>query len=52
MKTEFGQVAPAAAQSSTSSARSVSAGRAYWVAPANRGIGLRGPTVQSPLTYD
>ena len=39
-------------QSSTSPARSVSAGRACWVAPAHRGIGVRGSTVESPLTYD
>src|SRR6266516_5894461 len=39
-------------QSSTSPTRSVSAGRACWVAPAHRGIGVRGSTVESPLTYE
>ena len=39
-------------QSSTSPARSVSAGRACRVGPAHRGIGVRGSTVESPLTYD
>jgi Outer membrane protein len=39
-------------QSSTSPARLVSAGRPCWVSPGHLGIGVRGSTVESPLTYD
>ena len=53
MKTEFAQVVPSSSQQSpTRPAESVSIFRNHSAAAANRGLGLRGPTGESPLTDD
>ena len=49
MKTEFARVVPKSPPGRRDRSRH---GRACWIAPANRGIDLRGSTGESPLTDD